>query len=349
MIFYFILENITYTERLEICDMNNPSIFIGPMSKNVVDAVIGYANTTNTAIGLIPSRRQIEYNGGYSNNWTTNKFAKYVKDKTQLVSLQRDHGGRMQNTTSNSLSSYKADALNGFDLIHIDPWKYFVDLDEVILETVNNILFCNHYNSNCQYEIGTEEAIHRYTCEELDYFLSNVKKLLDKKWKKVKYAVIQSGTALSATKNIGVFDSERCKNMVKVCENYGLLSKEHNGDYLTFKNIKKRFDIGLSAINIAPQFGVSETKQIMSVVEANEEAFKDVFNLCYNSKKWVKWLPEGYEVTNQADMKKIIEVSCHYVFSNSKFTNILNDLKIQKKDLVANHTNYLTTLYKEIR
>ena len=35
--------------------------FIGPLSKNVVDAVINF----NSDIGLIPSRRQVDYDGGY--------------------------------------------------------------------------------------------------------------------------------------------------------------------------------------------------------------------------------------------------------------------------------------------
>ena len=35
--------------------------FIGPMSKNVVDAVIDF----DGSFGFIPSRRQVDYNGGY--------------------------------------------------------------------------------------------------------------------------------------------------------------------------------------------------------------------------------------------------------------------------------------------
>ena len=54
-----------------------PKYYIGPMSRNVVDAVIEFCNETNTLIGLIPSRRQIEWDGGYVNNWTTKEFSKY--------------------------------------------------------------------------------------------------------------------------------------------------------------------------------------------------------------------------------------------------------------------------------
>ena len=65
-----------------------PKYFIGPMSKNVVDTIIDFCNETNNYIGLIPSRRQIEYNGGYVNNWTTKEFSEYVTEKTNKIILK---------------------------------------------------------------------------------------------------------------------------------------------------------------------------------------------------------------------------------------------------------------------
>jgi hypothetical protein len=58
--------------------MVEPKYFIGPMSKNVVDTIIDFCKSTNNNIGLIPSRRQVEFNGGYVNNWTTSEFSKYA-------------------------------------------------------------------------------------------------------------------------------------------------------------------------------------------------------------------------------------------------------------------------------
>ena len=145
------------------------------MSKNVVDAVIEFTEETDNKIGFIPSRRQVEYNGGYVNNWQTGVFAEYVRSRTSLVILQRDHGGRAQGSRPEA-ASYNSDAIEGkFDLIHIDPWKEFVSLDEMVTETADNIRLCNAANNKCQYEVGTEEAIHRYTAEELDYFLTLLK------------------------------------------------------------------------------------------------------------------------------------------------------------------------------
>ena len=43
-----------------------------------VDAILEYCSETGNKIGLIPSRRQVEYDGGYVNNWTTETFSKYA-------------------------------------------------------------------------------------------------------------------------------------------------------------------------------------------------------------------------------------------------------------------------------
>ena len=40
---------------------NNAKLFVGPVSKNIVDVIIEEANISNTFIGLIPSRRQVDF------------------------------------------------------------------------------------------------------------------------------------------------------------------------------------------------------------------------------------------------------------------------------------------------
>ena len=79
---------------------------IGPMSKNCVDVTIELANDYNIPLMLIASRRQIEAKSlgrGYVNNWSTEEFAKYVRenDKNYNIILCRDHGGPYQNENEN--------------------------------------------------------------------------------------------------------------------------------------------------------------------------------------------------------------------------------------------------------
>ena len=313
-------------------------IFIGPMSKNIVDSVIEFAKISNTRLGLIPSRRQVEYSRGYVNDWTTEEFIHYVKSSTDQVVLQRDHAGRGQGDLNrDDYFSLANDAYHGFDLIHIDPWKKFTSLDEVVKETADNIRFCNTINKECHYEVGTEEAIHRYTHEELDYFLTSLKTELGDLWEKVAYAVIQAGTRIIGTENVGVFDQDRCKKMVKVCRKHQLLSKEHNGDYLTPEDIQLRFSTGLDGLNIAPEFGVLESKTILDNI-ISDKLYEKFFEVCYNSRRWVKWLPKEFQSSSLSPEQKrrIVEVSGHYVFAKPEFMQLKHkianvDIEIKKQ------------------
>ena len=88
--------------------MSDIKFYIGPMSKNVVDSIIEFVEETGNKIGFIPSRRQVEYNGGYVNNWTTEEFSKYVNNR---VIIQRDHGGPNQGIVKDDgFKSFEVDA-----------------------------------------------------------------------------------------------------------------------------------------------------------------------------------------------------------------------------------------------
>ena len=85
------------------------------MSKNVVDLVIEF----NGDFGFIPSRRQVDYQGGYVNNWTTGEFSTYVNGR---VPIERDHGEGQGFKDDDGFESFLHD-LTYFDIIHMDPWK----------------------------------------------------------------------------------------------------------------------------------------------------------------------------------------------------------------------------------
>ena len=144
--------------------------FIGPMSKNVVDSILEFTQETGNEIGLIPSRRQVEWDGGYVNNWTTEQFSKYASN----LILKRDHGGPGQgHTDDDGYESLKEDC-KYLDLIHIDPWKKYSDYNKGLEWTINMINFCYTLNPSIEYEVGTEESIRRFECEELQTFLKDL-------------------------------------------------------------------------------------------------------------------------------------------------------------------------------
>ena len=123
---------------------NKTLLGVGPMSLNCVDATIELANEYLVPLMIIASRRQIDsddFNGGYVNNWTTSKFAEYVKvrDKSENILLARDHGGPWQNNfekdefkdykdvLNSSLESFKIDILRILNM-----WKKIFKCDSML-------------------------------------------------------------------------------------------------------------------------------------------------------------------------------------------------------------------------
>ena len=299
--------------------------FIGPMSKNVVDAVIEFDGD----VGFIPSRRQVDYNGGYVNNWTTGEFATYVNGR---VPIQRDHGGVGQGyAPDNGINSFIHDSMY-FDIIHIDPWKVYQDYNEGLQETINNINFIYLRNSNVKFEVGTEESIRRFEEYELQNLLRRLEsELMPKIFDNIEYAVVQSGVGLDLGKqtNTGTFDPDRLEKMVSICKKFGKKSKEHNGDYLSNKEYKDRFDLGLDSINIAPEFGQLET---LCYLDEMGDDIEDYYQICYDSKRWEKWVDNDF--VPEDNKKELIKICGHYVFSDKKFIEIKPEIDIKIKKVI---------------
>ncbi len=323
---------------------------VGPMSLNCVDAAIELANENEIPILLIASRRQIdseEFGGGYVNNWTTADFARYVidADKKGKVLLARDHGGPWQNSKEkdaklslrrameSAKSSYRADLEAGFQVLHIDPSVDIhgkPDVDEVLDRVFDLYEFCwsqaQKLRQEVIFEIGTEEQSgSTNTQEELDYTLNAVQKFCKKNHlPQPSFVVIQCGTRVMETRNIGSFDSPvrvadelpaeiQLPKMIEICNRYGILMKEHNTDYLSDEALQWHPRLGIHAANVAPEFGVTETRALISVLEENGlTKLSDRFlKLAYDSHKWDKWMIKN---TRATDRDRSI-IAGHYVFS----------------------------------
>ena len=311
--------------------MEYPKFYIGPMSKNVVDAIIEFTEETGNKIGFIPSRRQVEYNGGYVNNWTTEEFSDYVDGR---VLIERDHGGAGQGyKDDDGYESYKHDTEN-FDIIHIDPWKKYPNFDDGLKETLATINYINNMNPNTLFEVGTEEAIRKFTSDELHILLEELSNY--DFFDNVKYAVVQSGVGIDLGKqiNTGKYDEARLSEFIDVCKYWKVLSKEHNGDYLSNEEIKDKFNVGLDAINIAPEFGQLETMCYLQHMNIMGRGMEDYYRICFNSGRWEKWVDKGFVPYDNKE--ELIKICGHYVLSDEKFLemkpNIDNKIKLVIKN-----------------
>ena len=321
----------------------NPKFFLGPMSKNIVDAAIEYCNEHNTHLGLIPSRRQVDHNGGYVNEWNTKTFSEYVRSKTKNILLVRDHCGPNQ-------GQFEDDGIDSFiedckylDVVHIDVWKKYQDYNEGLQSTISFIKLGHSINPNICFEVGTEQAIREFSVDELKKYLSDLKeKLTPQEFERIKYVVIQSGTALKENKNIGLYDKDKLLKMIELASEYNLISKEHNGDYLEPDLILEKFNLGLNSINIAPELGQIETSVILEKLGNEENSIEKLYEICLISGKWKKWVDADFVPEN--NKKKLINITGHYVFSNSEFLSLKKNLgdideKI-KKNLISKINSY---------
>lgn len=344
------------------------------MSKNCVDVVIDLANNLNIPIMLIASRRQIEseqLGRGYVNNWSTEEFSEYVckNDKNQNILLCRDHGGPYQNENENKQNlsydeiinrakeSFRIDILSNFKIIHIDPSENLISditLDEMLIRIFELYEFCysvaseNNKKISIEISLGKEDGGISHL-SEIEYAISKIEDFcVEKQLPLPLFIVIKTGNHVLETKNIGILDEiiegkgtkekVEIKKMVDFCNTKKIMIKEHNGDYLTNNSLKQHPQLGIHAINVAPEFGVIETKAILSWLDKNNllELKEDFLELSYNSKKWTKWMIPNSTTTK---IDKAI-ISGHYVFSSEEFLLIKNSI-LEKLDDKNAFDNYL--------
>jgi len=333
---------------------------VGPMSVHCVDAAIELANEHEAPLILIASRRQIdgeEFGGGYVNHWTTEQFAQYVieRDKKGKVLLARDHGGPWQNTSEkeaglglrrameSAKSSYLADLQSGFQILHIDPSVDIhskPDIDEVLERVFELYEYCwreaQALRQEVIFEIGTEEQSGSTNSqEELSYTLNAVQTFCSKnRLPSPSFVVIQAGTRVMETRNVGSFDSPvrvaneipaeiQLPKMIEICNSHQIFMKAHNTDYLSDEGLQWHPRLGIHAANVAPEFGVAQTRALVDCLESNglgslSERF---LRLSFESRKWDKWmLPD----TKASDRDRSI-IAGHYVFAAPECVEIKNE------------------------
>ncbi len=341
---------------------------VGPMSKNCIDASIELADQYKTPLMLIVSRRQIDsdkFGGGYVENWNTKQFTEYIlkRDINKNIILARDHGGPWQNEYEKSKQlnlidamksakdSYCSDIDAGFHMLHIDP---SVDIHssptiDQILERVYELYdFCWSYAQQKKrdiiFEIGTEEQSgSNNTIDELEYTLENMRKFC--KNNKIPYPffiVVQVGTRVMEMRNVGSFDSPirvinelppeiQIPQMIEICNQYGIFMKEHNTDYLSTDSLRWQPRLGIHAANVAPEFGVAETKALVGILKEKNyiDLLDEFLRIAYDSKKWEKWMTNN---TSASDVDKSI-IAGHYVFSSDECINLKKEANQRIKGL----------------
>ncbi len=341
--------NATFLEKWML-DRRCTLLGVGPMSQICIDAAIELANENRIPLILIASRRQIdseEFGGGYVNNWTTQQFADYVldQDKAGRVILARDHGGPWQNerekqgglglrkAMDSAKRSYARDIDAGFQILHVDPSvdPHGPPSAEDSLERLFELYeYCWSYarrtGREVLFEVGTEEQSgSTNTPEELKYTLAEIKKFCGKNHLPFpSFVVVQTGTRVMEMRNVGSFASPvrvadelaaeiQLPMMIDICRTHGIYLKQHNTDYLDDESLRWHPRLGIHAANVAPEYGVAETKALLAVMRENglSDLADRFVRLSLASGKWKKWMLPGTAAT---DEDRAV-ISGHYVFA----------------------------------
>jgi len=353
------------TKLQKIIDENKTLLFVGVMSKNVVDAAIEISDEYNVPITLIASRRQVDSEktgGGYANKWNTKTFSQYVKKKSKLknIFLARDHGGPWQGNIEikkkytltkamkSARDSFKDDIDNNFDFIHIDTSEsiFPVSKKQAYDRLCSLYSFCDSYAKRKKkkifFEIGTEEQSgFSGNLKDFSNTLQQFKNFcVKKKLQWPSFVVAQCGTKVMETKNIGTFETfYNIKNelpveitlfkTLDVCKENEIIMKEHNADYLNNGSLQWHPRLGLQAVNVAPEFGVAETKSLLKCLKQYnlKNELSDFIKIANESGKWIKWVMEH---SKKSPKDKAI-ISGHYVFSDPKVIEIKDKLSLTMK------------------
>jgi hypothetical protein len=233
-------------------------------------------------------------------------------------------------------SSFMADIDSGFQILHIDPSIDIFgipNVDVIIDRACELYEFCWSYaqkqDRDIIFEIGTEEQSgSTNTQEELDYTLDAMLNFCkNNHLPKPTFVVVQTGTRVMETRNVGSFDSPirvadelpaeiQVPKMIEICKKHGIFLKQHNTDYLSSEALKWHPRLGIHSANVAPEFGVAETISLVQMLESNNlQSIADEFlELALDSHKWKKWmLPD----TSATDRDRAI-IAGHYVFATER-------------------------------
>lgn len=323
---------------------------IGPVSRNAVDAAIRLAYRQRRPVMLVASRGQIEceqLGGGYVERWTTEAFTRYVRDRdpARLIMLCRDHGGPWQHpdevasglvesqVLARSLASLRTDIQCGMDLLHLDTSREGseeADFDCALTRLVGLYRECEN-DARAQgrrvcFEVGLERQ--GANVDDPAAFRSKVERILDAltgaSLERPTFVVAQTGTQVVATENRGELCTRpdavtaALRGMAAVCREHEVALKAHNVDYLPGDAVVALFRCGIDAINVAPEFGVIETRAFLMLLDrlGLPGARDEFLHLGYESRAWRKWVDD-----NATDLERCI-VAGHYVFATPQFLDI---------------------------
>ena len=369
---------------------------VGPVSEVVVRATFeACANYKCPAI-FIASRNQVDLESlghGYLMGGMDQRAFVDLLDQVRTevgyagpVYICRDHGGPWQRNVELddkypidkamviAKQSFAGDIEAGFNYLHIDPTKcpHAFSQDDIIEWTVELEQFCEDRRRELaagpiDYEVGTEDIQGGLTTN--DTFEQFIKKLvgqLDGHGLPLPTCVVgQTGTLCRIDHNVGNFDRKQTRELAAIANRYGIGFKEHNGDYLSAATCRLHPDLGVTGMNVAPEFGLVETDACLALADLEMKLVREgwishesgshlrelLLELTFGDSPWPKWMtdevkkmPQEKIEGDQALRLLIGRVCGHYVYDTEQIRQAREALyaNLNKYSLVEDAEMFVT-------
>jgi len=341
---------------------------VGPVSEAVLEATLEVSRRRGFPPMFIASRNQVDaarFGGGYLLGGIDQAgFVALIRDRQRRIGYEgplyicRDHGGPwqrdaelkgrlpVQEAMRLARLSLEEDLTGGFNYLHIDPTKcpHPFSREELAARTLELIAHCEDYRRSrglppVDYEVGAEDIQGGITSEaDFTAFLEKVCADLAKAGLPAPTCIVgQTGTLTKLDRNVGRFDRGQTERLATAAARFGVGLKEHNGAYLSAASCRLHPELGVTGMNVAPEFGLVETDALLSLGALEEKLAREGWaneaelsglsallrKLTFTSAPWDKWLtpelkarPRSALEGEEAMRLLITRVCGHYVFAD---------------------------------
>ena len=236
--------------------------------------------------------------------------------------------------------SLAVDIEAGFDMIHLDSSEGPdgpATVEDGLQRLFELYSFCHEQASrsgrHLLYEVGTDsQDVDFHDLELLEYQLDRILHFcLREHLPSPCFVVVQTGTKVMETRNVAPSATWRprgpggtksiIERLVVACRKRGIWLKEHNADYLPDDLLACRPAMGIHAVNVAPEFGVLETRALLRLLAhaGLAELSLEFTNMVISSGRWQKWMLSDTAAT---DLDRV-EIAGHYLYAHPGFRKLL--------------------------
>jgi hypothetical protein len=149
------------------------------------------------------------------------------------------------------------------------------------------------------------------------------------------FIVGQTGTLTRLTENVGRFDKDAARQLARAAAQRGVGLKEHNADYLPDSMLLGHPRWGITAANVAPEFGCVETKAYLDLAALEQQEYGPAASSlgavlrdeAIRTQRWRKWMVGDWAAEQDLDkvrrdegVSRQITLTCgHYTFGAEAF------------------------------